>query len=335
MKFNYKFFLFLLIFLIFFKDVRCLDNSAIVLIYHRFNQPEHRSTNIEIDLFAKQMEFLKQNNFNILPLSDLILFLKKKKELPSKSIFLTIDDGYKSIYENAYPVLKQYSFPFSVFLSTDFVSSDKNSDFMSWEMIKELHLNEVEFFNHTSDHNSVLGKNENEIIFSIKNAQKLLDEKLGETKRVFSYPFGEYSNETKAILEKLGFEIAFTQNSGPIHSNDDKFSLSRFPINDEYGKIERFKLITNTKPLKIISFYPKNPVLKDEKLEINFTSNFLAKNIKCYLDSSLKVTNIINNENQKKITITGFKKKQNYRMNCTRIKSAKEIYWYGRTFFAR
>ena len=79
---------------------------------------------------------------------------------------------------------------------------------------------------------------------------KIIDEKLGETKRVFSYPFGEYSNETKEILEKLGFEIAFTQNSGPIQSNDDKFSLSRFPINDEYGKIERFKLITNTKPLK-------------------------------------------------------------------------------------
>ena len=56
---------------------------------------------------------------------------------------------------------------------------------MSWEMIKELHLNEVEFFNHTSDHNSILGKNENEIVSSIKKAQKILDKKLGETAKVF------------------------------------------------------------------------------------------------------------------------------------------------------
>ena len=67
MKFKYKFFLLLTIFLVFIKDVRASDNSIIVLIYHRFNQPEHKSTSIEIDLFTKQMEFLKENNFNILP----------------------------------------------------------------------------------------------------------------------------------------------------------------------------------------------------------------------------------------------------------------------------
>ena len=335
MKFKYKFFLLLTIFLVFIKDVRASDNSIIVLIYHRFNQPEHKSTSIEIDLFTKQMEFLKENNFNILPLTDLKLFIKKKKELPNKSIFLTIDDGYKSIYENAYPILKKYSFPFSVFLSTDFVSSDKSSDFMSWEMIKELHLNEVEFFNHTSDHNSLLGKNENEIVSSIKKAQKILDKKLGETAKVFSYPFGEYSNETKEVLKKLGFEIAFTQDSGPIQNAHDKFSLSRFPINDDYGKIDRFKLIINTKPLRVLNFYPDNPLLNDKELEIDFTTNFLAKNIKCYFDNSLKVTKTKNYKNQKKMKIVGFEKKQNYRMNCTYVKSSKEIYWFGRTFFAR
>ena len=108
-------------------------------MYHRFNQTELSSTNISTNEFVKQMNFLKENNFNVLPLSYLVSFFKKKETIPKNAVFITIDDGYKSVYDHAYPILKSFKFPFSVFLSTDFVSNEKNSDFMSWDMIKEMH----------------------------------------------------------------------------------------------------------------------------------------------------------------------------------------------------
>ena len=77
-------------------------------------------------IFTQQLLYLKENNFNVLPISRLIDFFYNKKPLPKKSIFITVDDAYKSFYEHAFPILKKFNFPFSIFLSTDFVDKNEN-----------------------------------------------------------------------------------------------------------------------------------------------------------------------------------------------------------------
>ena len=101
------------------------ENSAIVLMYHRFEDQRFPSTSISSKNFQNQINYLKENNFNILPISDLLLFFNKNYDIPEKSVFITIDDGYKSFYEHAFPILKENKLPFSLFLSTKFVSNEK------------------------------------------------------------------------------------------------------------------------------------------------------------------------------------------------------------------
>ena len=324
-----------LFFFIFPKYAFAIDNSIVVLMYHRFNQTDLSSTNINTDEFVEQMSFLKKNNYTVLPLSSLISFFQKKEKLPNKTVFITIDDGYKSVYQYAYPILKSFEFPFSVFLSTNFVSNEHNSDFMSWEMIKEMHLDNVEIFNHTSDHESLLDQNEEEIIESISNAQDEIKKNLDILPSIFSYPYGENSEKTKFILKKIGFDLAFTQNSGPISIYSDQYFLPRFPINSEFGSIERFKMVVNTKPLNIFNFSPDDTIIKTDDLLIEFTSGYIAQKINCYISNSARIIEIKNHSYQKYLKISGLEKKKNYRLNCTLVKNKEEVYWFGKTFYVR
>ena len=324
-----------LFFLIFAKNTFAIEDSAVVLMYHRFNQTDLSSTNINTDEFIKQMNFLKENNYTVIPLSSFVSFFEKKEKLPYKTVFITIDDGYKSVYQHAYPILKSFKFPFSVFLSTNFVSNDNNSDFMSWKMIKEMHLDNVEIFNHTSDHESLLDKNKEEIIESILNAQEEIKKNLDILPSIFSYPYGENSIKTKFILKNIGFKLAFTQNSGPISIYSDPYFLPRFPINSEFGSIQRFKMLINTKPLGIFNFSPNDTIIKAGDLLIEFSSNYIAKNINCYISNSAKIIKIKNDDNRKYLKISGLEKKNNYRLNCTLVKSKEEVYWFGKTFYVR
>ena len=87
-------------------------------MYHRFEDQRFPSTSISSKNFQKQIKYLKENNFNILPISDLVLFFNENYDIPEKSVFITIDDGYKSFYEHAFPILKKNKssiFPFSIY----------------------------------------------------------------------------------------------------------------------------------------------------------------------------------------------------------------------------
>ena len=125
------------------------------------------------------------------------------------------------------------------------------------DKLKKKDIDNVEIFNHTSDHESLLDQNKEEIIESILNAQEEIKKNLDILPSIFSYPYGENSIKTKFILKNIGFKLAFTQNSGPISIYSDPYFLPRFPINSEFGSMQRFKMLINTKPLGIFNFSPK------------------------------------------------------------------------------
>ena len=123
---------FFLFFLLFFcTNLFAKDGSAIALMYHRFDENKYPSTSISQKNFHSQLLYLKENNFNVLPITSLIDFFYHNKPLPEKSVFITVDDAYTSFYKFAFPVLKKFNFPFSIFLSTDFISKDGKNDFMN------------------------------------------------------------------------------------------------------------------------------------------------------------------------------------------------------------
>ena len=132
------------------------------------------------------------------------------------------------------------------------------------------------------------------INFLIKNSKfiggkevKLFEKNLGYNSKFFSYPFGEYSLKFKRIIENLNFKYAFGQHSGVADETKDFFELPRFPINEKYGEIKRFKTILKTLPFPYEKITPEDRYLKNEsnppEVKIKFFENLInIKNINCY-----------------------------------------------------
>ena len=168
---------------------------------------------------------------------------------------------------------------------------------MTWSQILELHKNEnVEIGNHSHSHEYLVEEKEEVIKNDIIKSINIFKNKLGKNSDFFSYPFGEYSNEFKKIIKDLGFKYAFGQHSGVIDETKDYLELPRFPINEKYGDVKRFKTLMRTLPFKYKSITPEDKYLLQSKnppvVEINFLENIKGlKNINCFSNEGNKWRN--------------------------------------------
>ena len=251
-------------------------------MYHRFNENRYPSTNIKMDIFHKQMQTIKQLNYEFYNQKFLIEEFDKPKN--NKKILITIDDGFKSFYNEAWPYLKKNQIPFILFVSTEPVG--KNG-YMNWEEIREIDNSEIGHIGHHSHtHEYLIDMDKNEFIKDIETATKIFKERLGYSPSIFSYPFGEYSLYMKKYISN-NFKIAFGQHSGVIDINKDKFELPRFPINEKYGEMSRFKSLINYIPLEYKTLKPDEKKLDNKnnppKLIVEFFKKQKnIKNINCY-----------------------------------------------------
>jgi len=258
------------------------DKGILSLMYHRFNENKYPSTNIKMDVFRNQIDIIKNLNYDFYDPKFLIEEFDKPKN--NKKILITIDDGFKSFYNEAWPFLKKNKIPFILFVSTEPVG--KNG-YMNWDEIKEIENSEYGYIGHHSHtHEYLIDMSEAEFIDDIETSTKIFKNKLGYSPLIFSYPFGEYSLYMKQYI-KDNFKIAFGQHSGVIDINKDKFELPRFPINEKYGELKRFKSLINYSPLEYKFLRPEEKKLNSNdnppKLIIQFFEKQKnIKNINCY-----------------------------------------------------
>ena len=252
-------------------------------MYHRFEENKYPSTNIKVADFVKQIDLIKKNDFTFIDAGNFESSLINLKD--KKKILLTIDDAFKSFYEQAWPILKKNKIPFILFVNTREIGS---SGYMNWKQIKEISKEKfVHIGNHSFSHDYLVDKTKSEISNDISLAITDLKKNLGYNTPFFSYPFGEYSNELKNIVKNFGFKYAFGQHSGVVDETKNFFELPRFSINEKYGEIKRFNLILNTIPLKFKSITPAERYINDAnnppEVIVEFHENI--KNIKllnCY-----------------------------------------------------
>jgi peptidoglycan/xylan/chitin deacetylase (PgdA/CDA1 family) len=309
------------------------DSGVLSIMYHRFNENKYPSTNIRMEVFSQQMEQIKNLGYEFYHPD---IFLKEfqipKKE---KKILITIDDGFKSFYNEAWPYLKKNRIPFILFVSTEPVG--KNG-YMTWDEIKEIQKSNIGFIGHHSHtHEYLIDMSEKEFIEDIETATKIFKKKLGYVPSIFSYPFGEYSLFMKNYISK-NFEIAFGQHSGIIDVNKDKFELPRFPINEKYGELKRFKSLINYHPLEFRSLKPEEKKIKKEdnppKLIVEFFDEQKnIRNINCYSNDGgeWKKSNLKFEKNK---LIVDFEKPflpRRGRINCS-LNDDGKWRWFGTQF---
>lgn len=327
-----NFFLLIIILICFNEDVKASENNdyATVLMYHRFNDSKYPSTSISSELFESHLQYLKKKNYSVLPITDLVDFFEQNNAFPKKTIFITIDDGYKSFYEYAFPLLLKYKFPFTVFISTDYISNNDKSDFMTWEMLKEIKAKGGSIQNHTSNHANLNEMDIKEIRKVVLECQKELDLKLGIKSDVFSFPYGMSSIKNETIIKEMGFKLAFGQQSSHIFYGENKFRLPRFSFNQELGEIKRFEMIIESFPLEVFDVIPEDTLFRDSQNQISFSTNHPLSFINCYHSSNTPFE--IRKLPPSKIEIQ-FKDKLNKgvnRVNCTAYDKNKNLYWYGK-----
>ena len=258
-------------------------------MYHRFEENKYPSTNIKMKDFIEHLRILKENKIRFINPKNFEDELKNNKT--QRKVLLTIDDGFLSFYQNAWPILKKRKIPFILFVSTREVGA---FNYMTWDQIREIEKEDfVEIGNHSHTHEYLVDENQELIIGDIKQSIKIFETELGKNSDFFSYPFGEYSLEFKNIIISLGFKYAFGQHSGVMDETKDFYELPRFPINEKYGEIERFKSLTKTLPFKYKQIIPREKYLLQIKNPHNVRIEFY-ENIK-----NLKSLNYYSNEGNK------------------------------------
>ena len=308
------------------------DRGTISLMYHRFNENKYPSTNIKMDIFKKQINIIKDKNFNFENPKDFDLNFNQPKN--KKKVLITIDDAFSSFYDHAWPYLKENKIPFILFVSTEPVG--KNG-YMSWKQIKEIEKEEFAFIgNHSHSHDYLLDLTFEDFKKDINKSIKIFKKELGYNPIFFSYPFGEYSLEQISYIKKK-FKYGFGQHSGVIDFNKNNFELPRFPINEKYGDLKRFTFLIDLLPLQFKSIKPRNKHIIDNnppKLVIEFFSE--QKNlsrINCFSDegnkwekSNIEITNnkLVVNFREKFLFRRG-------RINCS-LQDDEGWRWFGLQF---
>jgi peptidoglycan/xylan/chitin deacetylase (PgdA/CDA1 family) len=262
--------------------------GTLALMYHRFNEHKYPSTNIQMNVFENQLKIIQQLNFKFYnPDHFQKNFSSPKKE---KKILITIDDAFSSFYENAWPLFKEKKIPFILFVSTEAVGKP---GYMSWKQIKEIEKENFGYIgNHSHTHKYLVDLKKEDFLNDIKRANEIFIKEIGYNPKYFSYPFGEYNNYIKNYISQ-NFDFAFGQHSGVIDINKNKYELSRFPINEKYGDIDRFKFLINLQPLQFKAMYPENKMINSKNNPPNFSVEFFKnqknlKNINCFSDEGNK-----------------------------------------------
>ena len=312
------------------------DEGVLSIMYHRFNEFKYPSTNISMDIFKKHVKLILDANLTFYHPKD----FENEFDIPKKEkkILLTVDDAFQSFYDNAWPYLKKNQIPFVLFVSTEPVG---NNGYMNWDQIKEVEQSEFGFIGHHShSHEYLIDKSEEVFLNDIKSSNLIFKEKLGYIPALFSYPFGEYSGFMKNYISR-NFKIAFGQHSGIIDINKNKFELPRFPINEKYGEIKRFKSIINYYPLEYKNLEPEEKKLSKENNPPKFKVKFFddqknIENINCYSNEGDKWMKSKIKLVKKELTIE-FREPflpRRGRINCSLNDNGKWR-WFGTQFIIR
>ena len=332
--------------------------AAVILQYHHVDQGTPASTSITPELFAEHLDYLARHEFQVWPLTKVIAYLKEQQTLPDKVVAITFDDAYRSVYEQAYPLLKERAWPFTVFISANQIS-EKDDNFMSWGQLKEMADNRATIANHTRTHAHLVRTYPNEnrqqwrerISQEIDDTEQLILKEVDQSVRLLAYPYGEYTNELKALVAELGY-VGFGQQSGAVGKNGDLAALPRFPMTNFYGAMTQFPDKVHSLPLAVDFVSPSQHLIENDDvlgqgLTLRLSESYSnLPSLTCYLSPVGKVDlEIIKHEEQKEglasVVIKGPIKLTagRSRINCT-LPSGKPEYhgrfhWFSHPWMRR
>ena len=216
-----------------------------VLMYHHFAECDMKSGNgmvVETEALEDHLRYFKSQGYQIITLEKLDALLRKAENahtligkgfgLQKKYICITMDDGYYSNYELAYPLLKKYRIPAAVFAVTDFVTEQYGLKKFTWEQAKEMDdAGWLKVYSHSADHIPVEEGQEETFLACMQKSEAALAENLeGKHVKAMAYPNGQYTEESQYLLEEDGYVLQFTIEKGVITRETSRNAIPRITV---------------------------------------------------------------------------------------------------------
>src|SRR5438874_2652054 len=240
-----------------------VDQTAQTLIfcYHRLvDKVRYPGTEITPAAFEAQMKELKDRGITVIPMQDLLAWKRSEKNIPPRCAVITFDDGWKSQYEVAWPIMKKFGYTFTMFIYTEGVAGASlgGGQAITWEMLADMRDNGIDIEAHSATHQDLReghtvmviepgGKRtkkkltgaeyeqwlQNEVV----GCKQLLEQRLGIRINCFAVPFGNYNDHVKEIARNAGYEAMFTVYGQPITYTSPMDALGRYAIEANKPKV--------------------------------------------------------------------------------------------------
>jgi peptidoglycan/xylan/chitin deacetylase (PgdA/CDA1 family) len=187
-------------------------------------------------VFERQMDYLEDHGYRTISLEQLSAFLEYREAIPRKSVIITIDDGYSSVYDVAYPILREHGFTATLFIYTDFVGVSSSA--LSWEQLAEMKAAGFEVGSHTLSHSDLSKQAEGEdeqayrarVAGELRRSKEIIDRKLGQDTRFLAYPYGRFNTSVVKLTKESGYTLALSVKRGSNPFFADPFVLKRDQI---------------------------------------------------------------------------------------------------------
>ena len=301
--------------------------SAVVFMYHRFGEDEYPSTNIKIAQFKEHIAELTRGGYSVLGLPRIVQALENGEGLPDRSIGITIDDAYRSVYEQAWPIFRAHNMPFTVFVSTEQLD-EGFSNYMTWDMVRELVKDGVTIGGHSQHHSHLPAIDIEAVKAELAHSAERFREELGFVPELFAYPYGEANADVIKAVKEAGYKASFGQQSGAMSTESDFTYLPRFALNEHYGAMDRFKLAANSLPLRVSDVTPGDYTLTRNPPAFGFTLKDPAPDIACYpSDGDATMTRL--GDERVEIRLDGPVASGRWRINCTTMGPQSRWRWFG------
>ncbi len=240
-----------------------------IFVYHRFDDTRYPTTNTSLKELRKEFNYLKKNNYKVVPLIEIIKKIKAQEKIPKKWVALTIDDGFKTFYTNGLPVFKEFNYPFTLFIAVKYTER-KYKDYVSWKQLKEIaKYGDIEF--HSYGHGHYGQMSNEEIKADMDKGLALMKKHLDYDPKLFVYPYGEYDSRVDKVVKSYNFQAVFNQNIGGVNGEcSDAYDVDRSAL---VGKAP-FKLYLKFQELCGVSFqqpstFPKDKVVKTVEVTLD------------------------------------------------------------------
>lgn len=314
-------------------------SSAVVFMYHRFGESAYPSTNSRVDQLEAHIKTLTSGKYNVMSLPEIVAAIREGRELPDRTVGISVDDAFKSLYRVAWQRFRAAKLPFTLFIATDPIDR-KYGAYMNWDQVRELAADPlVTIGSQTASHPHMpmltTAQNANELK---KSNDRFLAE-LGERPKLIAYPYGEFSLDVRREAVNAGFVAAFGQHSGALHHGADYYFLPRFAMNEAYGNKNRFNLAANALPLEASDITPIDPLLTkaNNPPTFGFTvrgdARKALRSIACYASGQGRADLQRLGEHRIEVTIADAFPVGRARINCTMPTREGRWRWFGMQFY--